>query len=330
MNADGTGQTRLTTNSAHDSVPAWSPDGTKIAFASNRDGNYEIYVMNADGTGQTRLTNNAASMTCARAGRPDGTKIAFATNRDGNYEIYTMNADGASQTRLTNNAATDEAPAWSPDGTKIAFDSDRDGNDEIYTMNADGSAPTRLTNVPEQDAAADWQPLPTASPPPTYEVPKLASPLRFSLVPIFTQCGTPANSADGEHAAPLSVDACLPPQATGVAHFGTQGRGTAWLAAVYGDTNAANGDQADMTVRFDLADIRSPAGGDYNPSATGSDGTLLMRIRLTDRANGPSGTAPGTATESTSPFPSSARRRPTRRSAPIAGSRPRAMRSRPA
>ena len=60
MNADGSGQTRLT-NNAVDLLPAWSPDGQRIAFASTRDGNSEIYVMNADGSGQTRLTNNPAA-----------------------------------------------------------------------------------------------------------------------------------------------------------------------------------------------------------------------------------------------------------------------------
>ena len=60
MNADGTGQARLTNNAAYDSDPSWSPDGSRIAFNSDRDGNYEVYVMNADGTGQARLTNNAA------------------------------------------------------------------------------------------------------------------------------------------------------------------------------------------------------------------------------------------------------------------------------
>ena len=60
MNADGTGQTRLTFNDLLDGDPGWSPDGSKIAFTSNRDLNLEIYVMNADGTGQTRLTFNTA------------------------------------------------------------------------------------------------------------------------------------------------------------------------------------------------------------------------------------------------------------------------------
>jgi len=60
MNADGSGLTNLTNNSADDWSPAWSADGAKIAFSSDRDGNAEIYVMNADGSGQTRLTNNSA------------------------------------------------------------------------------------------------------------------------------------------------------------------------------------------------------------------------------------------------------------------------------
>ena len=58
MNADGSGQTRLTTSTANENAPRWSPDSSKIAFQTLRDGNYEIYVMNVDGTGQTNLTNN--------------------------------------------------------------------------------------------------------------------------------------------------------------------------------------------------------------------------------------------------------------------------------
>ena len=61
VNADGTGETRLTNNLAFDEDPGWSPDGTKIAFDTDRDGNFETYAMNADGTNQTRLTNDPAA-----------------------------------------------------------------------------------------------------------------------------------------------------------------------------------------------------------------------------------------------------------------------------
>ncbi|MFL6210717.1 MAG: DUF4394 domain-containing protein [Pyrinomonadaceae bacterium] len=127
-------------------APVPEPQG-KIAFASDRDGNFEIYVMNPDGGGLVRVTNNAAEDTHP-AWSPDGTRLAFVSNRDGNKEIYVVNADGSGTTRLTNNTAEDFEPAWSPSTTtpKIAFVSHRDGNDEIYAMNPDGSGQTNLTN----------------------------------------------------------------------------------------------------------------------------------------------------------------------------------------
>jgi dipeptidyl aminopeptidase/acylaminoacyl peptidase len=129
----------------------------KIAFQTNRDGNYEIYEMNGDGTAQTRITNNAAT-DVQPAWSPDGTKIAFTSNRDGNDEIYVMNADGSGQTRITNNAASDAQPGWSPDGTKIVFATSRDGSTEIYTMNSDGSGQTRITNNSSSDNFPVWSP----------------------------------------------------------------------------------------------------------------------------------------------------------------------------
>ncbi len=137
--------------------PTWSPDGTRIAFQSSRDGNEELYVMNGDGSGLTRLTNNAA-FDGEPAWSPDGAKIAFLTTRDGSAAIYVMNADGSGVTRLTNSPGADADPAWSPDGTKIAFTSNRDGNYEIYVMNADGSGVTRLTNNPARDGWPSWSP----------------------------------------------------------------------------------------------------------------------------------------------------------------------------
>jgi uncharacterized repeat protein (TIGR03803 family) len=161
MNSNGTNQTRLTNNPAVDLNSVISPDGSRIAFASDRDNNfnYEIYVMNADGTGQTRLTdsiNNNLSPSFS----PDGNRIVFVSDRVSGWdEIYVMNSDGTNQTRLTNNLSHDRAPTFSPDGNRIVFHSNRDGGaSEIYVMNADGTNPTRLTN----NSAADE--LPSFSP----------------------------------------------------------------------------------------------------------------------------------------------------------------------
>lgn len=131
----------------------------KIAFASDRDGNFEIYVMNADGGGLTRLTDNPAEDT-QPTWSPDGTRLAFVSNRDGNKEIYVMSAEGGGVTRLTTNTAEDIEPAWSPllTNQKIAFVSHRDGNDEIYVMNVDGTGQTNLTQTMPDDTGPAWAP----------------------------------------------------------------------------------------------------------------------------------------------------------------------------
>ena len=114
MNSDGTGVTNLTNNGALDRFPAWSPNGKKIAFISNRDGNQEVYVMNADGSEQTRLTTTTAAREWNNpTWSPDGKQIMFDSNRDGNFEIYVMNADGSGQMNITNSPASiDIAPDW--------------------------------------------------------------------------------------------------------------------------------------------------------------------------------------------------------------------------
>ena len=132
MNPDGSDVTRLTNNSADDSMPSWSPDGRRIAFTSNRDGNYAIWVMNADGSGLALLTNNSIDFTSRASWSPDGRRIAFTSDRDGNAAIYTMNTDGSGGARRL---ADGFFPSWSPNGWRIAFTI----GGEIYTMNPDGS-----------------------------------------------------------------------------------------------------------------------------------------------------------------------------------------------
>jgi len=141
---------------AEDTAPAQLAN-TKIAFQSDRDGNWEIYVMNSDGSNQTNLTNNPADDVYSDWS-PDGSKIAFASDRDGNYEIYVMNSDGTNQTRITNNSADDNRPSWSPDGMRIAFESDRTGNYEILVMDADGTNPSNLTNNPAIEINPHYSP----------------------------------------------------------------------------------------------------------------------------------------------------------------------------
>jgi TolB protein len=87
MNADGSGQKRLTDHPKMDYWPVWSPDGKKIAFTSNRDGNYEIYLMNPDGSEQVNLSRHKGNDNYA-AWSPDSRRVAWISNRDGEYAIF--------------------------------------------------------------------------------------------------------------------------------------------------------------------------------------------------------------------------------------------------
>ena len=166
MDADGSNPTRLTYSHSAGVCgsfrPIWSPDGTKIAFFTNRDGNREIYVMNSDGTEQINLSNHPLS-DYEPQWSPDGTKIAFYSYRDRNWELYVVNSDGSNLANLTQTPDSDEfsedhlyPPAWSPNGEKIAFTSFATGHWEVYVMNADGSSPTNITNSSSNNYNPQW------------------------------------------------------------------------------------------------------------------------------------------------------------------------------
>jgi len=155
MNADGSGQARLTNHEADDSWPSMSPDGTRIVFVSDRDEpnpltcslknpcNTELYMVNTDGIGLTRLTDDPGQESFP-VWSPDGKRIAFISTRDKSFGVFMMNADGSEQTNLTNDLAYAVYPAWMSGGSQIVFLSLQDGGFQFYVMNADGSGQTRL------------------------------------------------------------------------------------------------------------------------------------------------------------------------------------------
>jgi Tol biopolymer transport system component len=110
---DGSDNHLLETSPNVDNDPVWSPDGTKIAFESNRGGDYDVYVMNADGTGVRDLTNHPA-LDASPAWSPDGKKIAFVSDRakKGLRQIYEMSAGGSHVVRITHEGVWTIAPDW--------------------------------------------------------------------------------------------------------------------------------------------------------------------------------------------------------------------------
>lgn len=145
MNADGSGQTRLTNSPLKDEQPTWSPDGLRIAYVHDGD----IHIMNADGSGDTLVGEGLAP-----AWSPDGLRIAFHSIRDADreavsFEIYTMSPDGSNQTRITDRPGSSADAAWSPDGRSIAFTCQSElsiGKRQICVMNSDGSGIVALTD----------------------------------------------------------------------------------------------------------------------------------------------------------------------------------------
>jgi TolB protein len=161
MGPDGSGQTNLTNEPADDRNPAWNPQGTQIAFVSNREteegpGQY-IFVMNADGSEVSKLTNNGAD---SPDWSPDGAWITFSAFND----IFIIPSDGSAEpVNLTNTPeVNDFRPVWSPDGSRIAWMSGtpNDPNAYLFVMNVDGSHVQQLTdsgNVSNVKWAVDGQ-----------------------------------------------------------------------------------------------------------------------------------------------------------------------------
>ncbi|MFZ2422190.1 MAG: hypothetical protein WA029_13715 [Anaerolineae bacterium] len=155
-------------DSARDKVYITSGDGNaitviqdqgpaQVVFASNRDGNSEIYRMLPDGREQRRLTFTNDAYETSPVGSPNGRWIAMVrADASGPGHLWLMSRDGRNARQVTFGSGYDQDPTWSADSSRLAFSSDRDGNWEIYTVAVTSGAVTRLTNHPSADLGPDW------------------------------------------------------------------------------------------------------------------------------------------------------------------------------
>ena len=143
-----------------ETAPATAPppeaDGV-LLFASERDGDFDVYASALDGSGRVRLTDEPATDGGPRWS-PDGTRIAFYSDRDGDYELYLMNADGSGVAKLTEDDVPEGRPSFSPDGAQLAFAVGEGEQAEIWSIGVDGANLTQLTQNGQQDSAPSWSP----------------------------------------------------------------------------------------------------------------------------------------------------------------------------
>ena len=127
----------------------------RIAFVSDKDSNWDIWIMNPDGSELKNITKNP-SLDSHPSWSPDGKNIVFYSDRDGNKNIYTISTDGTNIKQLTSGSRSNHSPSWSPNGEKIAFVSNRSGENCIWIMNADGSNQYNLTKHLKSSRWPTW------------------------------------------------------------------------------------------------------------------------------------------------------------------------------
>jgi len=142
--ADGQGAATALTSAEPIISPAWSPDGTRLAYVSFEKKKPVVYVHSLS-SGQRAIVANFKGSNSAPAWAPDGRKLAVVLSKDGNSQLYTVNADGSGVQRITQSGGIDTEPRFSADGASIYFTSDRGGSPQIYRVGASGGDAQRVT-----------------------------------------------------------------------------------------------------------------------------------------------------------------------------------------
>lgn len=149
MDGDGKNPAPLTAHPGFDLWPAFSPDGRRVVWMTNRDGDgskFELFVMSSDGSEVKNLSQRPDSSEGHPCISPDGNTIAFSSDASGDMDLYLMNADGSDWRRLCAAPGPDGLAVFAPDSRSLVFVSERDGNHELYRVNADGSGLKRMTD----------------------------------------------------------------------------------------------------------------------------------------------------------------------------------------
>ena len=154
---DGANARQLTQDGALGYGPKFSPDGSKIAYSSDKSGYRDTYVIDLNTKKRSCVANFPGQNTGA-AFSPDGSTLALSLSKFGNPEICTLAATGGTPTRLTQTRGTDCSPSWSPDGTKIVYVSDERGSPGLYIIAATGGEPEKLNTESSYTTEPDWSP----------------------------------------------------------------------------------------------------------------------------------------------------------------------------
>ena len=280
MALDGTDLTNVTPEPLSDNEPSWSPDGTRIAFWSMRDGATDIYTIAPDGSRLANLTGDRPETFFSPDWSPDGRQLAvFMENPT--RQLAIMDPTTAETTPVVSEVGL--TPAWSPDGTRIAFDNWFGG---VSVVNSDGSDQRYVGYGREPD----WQPVHIARRASGYPRPKRASPIRVSLVQAFPRCGS-QHGPHYQHGPPLAYPSCsiyLDSYLPRIGHNKMTGR--VRLDAVRGSPRNSV-DDADVEISIEITDVSctwtdcGPDDGTY-PHDYARDLLAAFPLQITDRLNG--------------------------------------------
>jgi len=147
---------KLTSTPGIDTSPVWSPDGSQLAFVSERSGGAQVYVMPASGGSARRVTFHGSHNTDP-AWSPDGERLAYVS-RDGNFDVFTCKLDGRGVVRITQGQGDNEDPSWAPNGQYIGFSSTRGGSGQIWISTADGYHHVQITQDRGGWSNPNWSP----------------------------------------------------------------------------------------------------------------------------------------------------------------------------